>query len=239
MHPAFNQTDHRPWPLPEGSWLLSQRWLNLAFIHWEIDPAQLRSKIPAQLEIDLFEGKAWIGIVPFDMKGVTFRGLPPVSAFSDFPEINVRTYVECEGKKGVWFFSLDVPKQFAVWTARTFFHLPYRRAKVEVIEQGQSVYYSHHMKHCAFEATYKPTQTHQWDKNSFETWATERYCLYCQSKRGQLYRTEVHHPQWPLEKAEISFQKNTLLDDFEIGNQHPSVLFSRSIDVIAYPPTAL
>jgi uncharacterized protein len=219
--------------------LLSQRWLNLAFIHWEIDPAQLRSKIPAQLEIDLHEGKAWIAIVPFDMKGVTFRGLPAVSVFSDFPEVNVRTYVEYEGKKGVWFFSLDVPKQFAVWTARTFFHLPYRRAKVDVVEQDPSVYYSHQMNHCAFEAIYKPTQTCNWDKNSFEIWATERYSLYCQSKRGQLYRTEVHHPQWPLEKAEISIKRNTLLNDFEIGDQHPSVLFSRSLDVVAYPATAL
>ncbi|QXD23596.1 DUF2071 domain-containing protein [Opitutia bacterium ISCC 51] len=238
-HPAFVQTDHRPWPLPNGNWLLSQQWLNLAFIHWEIDPDQLRAEIPSELTLDLYDGKAWIGIVPFDMKGVTFRGLPAIAPLSEFPEINVRTYVEYKGKKGVWFFSLDVPKQFVAWTARTFFHLPYRRAQVEVILRDQSVHYSHQMKHSAFEATYKPTQTCHWDNDSFEIWATERYCLYCQSKRGQLYRTEVHHPQWPLEKAEISFQKNTLLNDFEIGDQHPSVLFSRSIDVIAYPPTAL
>ncbi len=239
MHPAFEQTDHRPWPLPVRNWLLSQRWLNLAFIHWEIDPDQLRENIPPELTIDLYDGKAWIGIVPFDMKGVSFRGLPAVSAFSDFPEINVRTYVEYEGKKGVWFFSLDVPKKFTVWTARTFFHLPYRHAKVDVNVQYPSIHYTHYMGHCAFEATYQPTGKGDWGDDSFERWATERYCLYCQSKRGQLYRTEVQHPPWPLEKADISFQKNTLLNDFKIGDQHPSVLFSRSIDVVAYPPTAL
>jgi hypothetical protein len=151
------------------------------------------------------------------MKGVTFRGLPTVSAFSVFPEINVRTYVEHEGKKGVWFFSLDVPKQFAVWTARNFFHLPYRWAKVDVIERGSSVFYSHQMDNCAFQATYKYSQICNWNKNSFEIWPAELYCLYCQSKRGQLYRTEVHQPQWPIEKAEIFIQENTLLNGFEIG----------------------
>lgn len=238
-HPAFRQTDHRPWPLPTKSWLLCQRWLNLAFIHWEINPAQIRAQIPAELEIDLYDGKAWIAVVPFDMKGVTLRGLPAVSFVSDFPEINVRTYVEHEGKKGVWFFSLDAPKKFAVWTARAFFHLPYRHAEVEVIERGQSIEYSHKMDHCAFEASYQPIGACNNDKDSFESWATERYCLYCQSKRGQVYRTEVQHPKWPLEKAEISIRQNTLLNSFEIGEQHPSVLFSKSIDVVAYPPTTL
>lgn len=235
-HPAFSQTDHRPWPLPSQRPLLSQRWLNLLFIHWQVNETQLRAKIPEPLEIDRYDDKAWIAVVPFDMKGVTFNGLPAVRALSDFPEINVRTYVTYQGKPGVWFFSLDVPKQFAVWAARTFFHLPYRHAKVEVIEEAQAIHYKHKMPNASFEATYQPQSKKSFKVDTFEHWATERYCLYCQNKRGHLYRTEVHHPKWPLQYAILSIQENTLLKGWKLGAQHPSVLFSKHLDVVAYAP---
>ena len=74
---------------------------------------------------------------------------------------------------------------------------------------------------------------------SFERWATERYCLYCNSKREYLYRTEVQHQEWPLQQAEIDIQTNTLLEDWDLGLQHPSVLFSKHIDVLAYAPERL
>lgn len=236
MHPAFAQTDHRPWPLPNRKWLLTQTWMNLLFLHWEIDVNDLRARIPDRLDIDLHEGKAYIAIVPFDMKGVTLRNCPKVSFLSDFPEINVRTYVTCEGKPGVWFFSLDVPSRFAVWTARTFFHLPYRHGIVAVDETGPSIRYQHRVKQESFSARYRPIEKLVPTADSFETWATERYCLYCQSKRGALYRTEVQHPRWPLQTASFEVEENTLLEKFDIGPQHLSVLFSKRIDVVAYSP---
>ena len=235
-HPAFKQIDHRPWPLPEGNWLLRQQWLNLAFIHWEVSLSQLRSLIPEPLEIDLYDGKAWIGIVPFDMRGVTLRYCPAFTPLSDFPEINVRTYVYYQGKPGVWFFSLDVPSRIAVWTARTFFHLPYRHAAVTVGKEENTICYRHARSCGSFSADYSPAEPLAVDSDSFEIWATERYCLYCQSKKGQLYRTEVHHPKWPLQVADITIGENGLLDGYEVGDQHPSVLFSKHLDVVAYPP---
>lgn len=238
-HPAFSQTDHRPWPLPKKNWLLTQTWLNLAFIHWEIDYGDLRSRVPAELDIDIFDGKAWIAIVPFDMKGVTLRGCPKLSFLSDFPEINVRTYVTYQGKPGVWFFSLDVPKRFAVWTARTFFHLPYRFADVSIADCAGEIEYKSQTRSETFKATYRPTKVENWDSGSFEKWSTERYCLYCQNNRGSLFRTEVHHPEWPLEVADLKIEKNTLLAPFHTKNRHPSVLFSKQIEVVAFPPERL
>ena len=123
-HPAFKQLDHRPWRLPQRRPLLSQVWKNLLFLHWEVDYDKVRAATPESLEIDRFDGKAWIAVVPFDMNQVTFYGFPALSYLSNFPEINVRTYVKRDGKPGVWFFSLDVPSQFAIWAARTFFELP-------------------------------------------------------------------------------------------------------------------
>jgi len=235
-HPAFSQVDHRPWALPNKKWLLTQTWMNLLFLHWEIDIDDLRARIPDQLEIDVHHGKAYIAIVPFDMKGVTFRNFPKISYFSDFPEINVRTYVTHQGKPGVWFFSLDVPRRFAVWAARTFFHLPYRYGRVAVDDSGASIHYHHRVDQEAFSAQYRPIEKVTPTADSFETWATERYCLYCQSKRGALFRTEVHHPRWPLQTASIEVNENSLLDRFNIGPQHPSVLFSKRIEVVAYSP---
>lgn len=238
-HPAFNQTSHRPWPLPKKNWLLTQTWLNLAFIHWEIDYDDLRSRVPPELNIDLYDGKAWIAIVPFDMKGVTLRGCPKISFLSDFPEINVRTYVTYKGKPGVWFFSLDVPKRFAVWTARTFFHLPYRFANVSIADRSGEIEYKSQTQNESFKASYQPIGSENWDSGSFEKWSTERYCLYCQNDSGSLFRTEVHHPKWPLEIADLKIEENTLLSPFRTKNRHSSVLFSKQIEVIAYPPERL
>lgn len=238
-HPALEQVDHRPWPLPDRRPLLSQVWQNLLFIHWEVDFKEIRDAIPQVLEVDVFNGKAWIAIVPFDMKKVTFNGMPSISSLSDFPEINVRTYVKYKGKPGVWFFSLDVPSRFAVWGARTFFHLPYRHAAIDVTERGDKIHYKHRMATAEFEARYWPVHLKRLWSDVFATWATERYCLYCQSKRGQLYRTEVQHQKWPLHRAEVEISKNTLLDNWEVGHQHPIVLFSKHIDVLAYTPEHL
>ena len=98
-------------------WHWQQTWEDLAFIHWEIDESEIRDKIPPQLEIDKYKDKAYIGLIPFRMSGVTKRGYPAPSYFCNFPEINVRTYVTYERKPGVFFFSLDVTNFFAVWFA--------------------------------------------------------------------------------------------------------------------------
>lgn len=234
-HPAFKQIDHRPWPLPEKQWQGRQVWADLAFVHWEVDVKWLRDQIPPQLEPDLYDGKAWIGVVPFDMKGVTRRGFPAPKWMCDFPEINVRTYVRYGNKPGVWFLSLDVPNPFAVWAARTFYHLPYFKADMQIRNKGQVYAYEHQRGAYQFKASYQALGRIDVPLDSFESWVTERYCLYTQNKRGTLYRAQIHHPRWPLEKAELSIQQNTLIKDIPVGRQCPVILFSKKIDVVIYP----
>lgn len=234
-NPALEKLDHRPWPLPKKPWIMRQKWRDLLFLHWPIDPEAIRAHIPAGLTLDLFGGKAWLAVVPFDMNGVTARGCPAPRSLSDFPEINLRTYVTCQGKPGVWFFSLDVSSGLAVWAARTFFHLPYFKAEVSCKSVGLEVQYRHQRGDLLFSADYYPVESFQADPKSFEHWATARYCLYCQSGKGILYRGEIQHPPWPLERAEITLHQNTLLADFPVGEMHPSLLFSRSLDVVVFP----
>src|SRR5690242_1283914 len=125
LRPALAPADHRPWSLPDRPWTWRQTWHDLLFAHWPIPAAKLRHLVPAELTIQEFDGTSWIGVVPFRMTGVVRRPLPDLPWISAFPELNVRVYVERDGRAGVWFLSLDAARWLAVWTARRFFHLPY------------------------------------------------------------------------------------------------------------------
>ena len=96
-----------------GPWVLAMRWQDLLFAHWRVDPAALRPFIPSGLELDLRDGEAWLGVVPFRMSGVRPRWTPPMPGLSAFPELNLRTYVRGGGHSGVWFFSLDAASRVA------------------------------------------------------------------------------------------------------------------------------
>src|SRR5580700_1193759 len=132
---------HRPWPLPLGSWVMKQTWHHLPFAHWPLPAERMRPLVPAQLDLDTFDGQCWVAVVPFRMSGIRGRGLPPLPGLSRFPELNVRTYVTYGGKPGVYFFSLDAASRAAVWAARRFYHLPYYHARMETTREGNDVAY--------------------------------------------------------------------------------------------------
>jgi len=113
-HSSFSELAHRPWPLPPGRWSWRQTWCDLLFAHWPLPHGAISALIPPGLEVDTFDGEAWIGVVPFRMEDVMLRGLPGLPWISAFPELNVRTYVSVGGKPGVWFFSLDATQPLAV-----------------------------------------------------------------------------------------------------------------------------
>src|SRR5688572_16238940 len=123
---------HRPWPLPDEPWLMFQSWRNLLFMHWPVPVNALRPLVPQQLALDTHNGTAWVGITPFHIAGLRAHMLPAIPGLSDFPELNVRTYVRYGEKPGVWFFSLDTPNQVAVLAARVGYHLPYNAADLRL-----------------------------------------------------------------------------------------------------------
>src|SRR4029079_1151950 len=97
----------RGWPVPPRPWLLRMVWEDLLFAHWPCDPAALEPHLPPGLALDTFDGRAWLGVVPFRISGIRARGLPAIPGLRGFLELNLRTYVVAGGKPGVWFFSLD------------------------------------------------------------------------------------------------------------------------------------
>ena len=242
-HPSLEHTAHRPWPVPRRPWIGRQTWYDLAFLHWPVAPTRLRSLVPSVLEIDEFDGSAWIAITPFRMSGVALRGWPEVPGTSSFPELNVRTYVTRADRPGVWFFSLDAGSRLAVYVARTLYHLPYVHAKMSTREDGGEVEYrSDRGSGAGFHAIYQPTApVFHAGPGTLEHWLTERYCLYAHSGSGDLYRAEIHHEPWPLQPATVRISRNDMLSvhDLPASGAPPLVHFARKLDVVVWLPTRL
>jgi uncharacterized protein YqjF (DUF2071 family) len=238
-------TDHRPWPLPSGPWVMEQRWHELLFAHWALDPAVLRGAVPPSLPLDLHDGEAWIGVVPFRMSHVTPRGVPPVPGLSAFPELNVRTYVTLDGKPGVFFFSLDAANPLAVAAARTL-HLPYYYARMSVRRRGDWVDYASRRlppgaRPAELRASYRPTgPVYNARPGSLAYFLTERYCLYTVDRRGRVSRLEIHHPPWPLQNAEADLRLNTTTAPLglRLPETGPLLHYAARQDMVAWPPRA-
>lgn len=235
--------NHRPWPIPDRAWRMKQTWKDLLFMHWPVARVMLEPLVPDELKIQEFDGSAWIGVVPFEMDNLAIRPFPPIPGLSAFPELNLRTYVEYDGKPGVWFLNLDASNSFAVWAARTFFNLPYYKAKMSVESLGSVIEYKSKRKNAespvAFESTFRPTTDSQIaSEGSLEEWLTKRYCLYAKSANNTLYRTEIHHLPWKLQGAEATIQRNELPKPFNIKlpDKKPHLLFSKSIEVVIWTP---
>ncbi len=218
---------------------MAQVWHDLLFAHWPISPPIIRALVPEQLELDLYGGDCWIGVVPFWMSGVRPRGLPPVPAFSTFPELNLRTYVRVKDKPGVFFFSLDAASRLAVWGARTFYHLPYYLARMSTGWSGDWMQYdSRRVNETAeLECRYRPDGPEfEAAPDRLEHFLTERYCLYTVSQ-GQVSRCDIHHAPWRLRTAQAEFTKNSVASasGVELPNSPPHLLFSSLQEVIIWP----
>jgi len=240
----LRRRDHRPWPLPNRPWALRQTWGDLLFAHWPVNPEALRSLLPPALELEAWEGKAWVGIVPFCMSGVRPHWLPTVPGLSTFPELNLRTYVRAAGRSGVWFFSLDADNTVAVVVARATFHLPYYMAHMRAERVGGAVDYASRRAHprapaARFIGRFGPIGPPAVPRpGTLEHFLTERYCLYTAGPEGQLYRADIHHAPWDLQSAEAEITENTIAAASAIAlpDCAPLLHFAARQDALAWTP---
>ena len=201
---------------PKGQPVMHQDWGKLLFIHWRIEESILRPHIPDSLEIDTYGDSAWIAITPFTMWDIRAFPpfVPPVPGLDSMHELNVRTYVHYNGVPGVWFFSLDANSRAAVLGARTFFHLPYYNAEIEMQGKKKVKYRLDRLDEPAaqFRAAWsvgEPLPESQ--PGSREFFLTERYILYTEFD-GDLYRARIYHEPWQLYKAELTSFSSTMLE---------------------------
>jgi uncharacterized protein YqjF (DUF2071 family) len=200
---------------PRGLPLMRQWWGKLLFMHWPVAPALLRPLVPPMLSIDTFEGRAWVGVVPFTMWGVRPYVTPPLPGLSAFHELNVRTYVHFNGVPGVLFLSMDINSRLATTAARQFFFLPYYHANMSLLREEQTIRYASERlgpEPAELDAVWTyGERLPQAEPDSLDFFLTERYCLYT-AYREQLYRLRIAHAPWPLRRAELSHLEMTVLE---------------------------
>jgi uncharacterized protein YqjF (DUF2071 family) len=211
--------DHLPFPMPEKPHALVQEWRNLTFMHWEVEPEVLMPHIPKGLEIDLFQGKAYVGTIPFVMKNVRPRMLPSLPGVSTFPEFNIRTYVTKNGKPGVLFITLDAQSRITCWHAPRSYGLPYRYAKCKLNASNEKYSWKSRRTSDGVELEGECEihgESRVAEKNSLEYFLFERYSLYTEH-RGKLHMAYTLHAPWVFKDGNVKITKNTLTESYGLG----------------------
>jgi uncharacterized protein YqjF (DUF2071 family) len=219
-------------------WLLSQRWDDVLFAHWSVDPHAVRALLPAGVEPDLRHDRAWIGVVAFRMTETRGAGVLPPRGLGPIPELNVRTYVRVGGESGVWFLSLDTSSPLFVTIGRVVYGLAYRHARMVVARDGSRVHYASTRGPAAFAASYEPVASGAPARHgSLDHWLVERYRLF--TLRGsRLVTAEVAHPPWTLQPVDARIELNTLEPCGIRFRGEPLLHFSPGVDALISVPAS-
>ena len=222
--------------------LLSMTWRDLLFAHWPVNADIVARRLPDGVSVDTYDGDAYLGVVPFVMADIRPRGVPVGLRFG---ELNLRTYVNVDGRPGVYFFNLDADDRVGVGLARALFQLPYYRAEMDIRTQGEGTnrevtFRSHRRGTDAapaeFDATYAPAGGFETPApDSLDAFLTERYRFYTTDDGGRLYYGDIDHEPWSLAPATAEIRTNTLFsaNGFERPDGDPRLRFAAPIDVTA------
>ncbi|MGH9457546.1 MAG: YqjF family protein [Thermoanaerobaculia bacterium] len=204
-----------------------QEWDHLLFVHYEVDRVELRSLVPSPLELDTYEGKTWVTLIPFRIRRSRPRLVPraaaPLLPGSSFEELNFRTYVTGpDGQPGIWFFSLDAASAVAVSGARSLYKLPYEHARMALSVVGDTItFFSKRTdgpQHC--EARYRPLGTPASAlAGTLDHFLVERYVLFAMG-RGGVYAARVRHQPYPLQDAALEDWRENFLETIGLETPH-------------------
>lgn len=227
--------------------VMLQKWRDLLFLHWRVEPAVIQATLPPGLMVDTFAGSAYLGLVPFFMRDIRPRFLPAVPGISNFLETNVRTYVyDKNGTPGVWFYSLDASQWLAVFVARTFFKLPYFHARMKATRAAGVIQYETQRRNARASASvfhYQPQGSlSQAQPDTLEFFLVERYILFAETRSG-LACGQVYHTPYPIQPASVTQWDGALLGQagFPLPQRPPDhMLMSPGVNVKIYAllPTA-
>jgi uncharacterized protein YqjF (DUF2071 family) len=219
--------------------IMFQNWRDLLFLHWQYEPEIIQQSLPRGLTVDTYDGRAYLGVVPFYMRDIRPRFCPSIPGISNFLELNLRTYVYDKfGRPGVWFYSLDANQWLAVRVARSFFNLPYFDAKM-IARKESAIDYRVHRKGCSKESEShfrysEEKQLSTAEPGSLEFFLVERYYLFAVNRAGTLFSGRVHHTPYPLMSvsAEVLSEGVIELAGFERPGRSPDhAIMSPGVDV--------
>ncbi|PTL37828.1 YqjF family protein [Alkalicoccus saliphilus] len=227
---------------PKRPWIATQTWEDLLLIHWPVQPDALKIFIPPPLELDTFQGQAWIGVVPFLGTHNEARWMGRNLSIQPFLELNVRTYVKYKGEHGVFFITMDADSMLAVRGARTVAGLPYFHARMERQKNKGLIHYVSQRNHRGqpkvnFEADFAPLSAPFYSKaGTLSHWLTERYSLL-KAEKNKVTAGPIYHDPWDLQEAKLHIYQNELLHFLprSVTRQKPLVHYCRSKKVLFYP----
>ncbi len=207
-----------------------QRWLDLLFLHWPVPVQAMRALVPKDLELDLYDGHAWVGLVPFEMRGVRPRFAPKIAAFG-FLETNVRTYVRHRGEPGVYFLSLEAASWIGVKLGRWGWGLPYFHADMSISVSNDTFDYAScraDQSKAELKVSYRRLEPMgPSEPGSPEFYFLERYLLFV-SRSGRIQRGQVSHTPYPVHRAELISLEDTLVAAAGLEVSGPPVLVHAS-----------
>ena len=226
---------HAPSVRPAGANAGTQRWRELLFMHWAVPVDVMRAAVPEKLELDLYDGRAWVGMVPFLMRDIAPSWWPSAFAF-DFLECNLRTYVHYDGEPGVYFFSLEASSWLAVQAARIGWGLPYHHA--EMAADSRRFETTRKSDGARLEVEFEVGEPVESPLGSREHFFLERYYLFSE-KGGRLVRGQVHHAPYPARSARVVRCEESLIAAAGMpapGGEPELVHYARGVDVEVFAP---
>ncbi|WP_152657895.1 YqjF family protein [Oceanobacillus sp. CFH 90083] len=193
-------------------WILLQKWEHLLFIHLPVSPDALRGQLPKGLELDIYDGQAWISIVAFKVSRNRFRYLPVIPYIRPMLQLNIRTYVKRKGEGGVYFFTMDTNKLSVVLGGKIV-KAPFLHADMKMSRSGNTYHIDSSRKGkiaAKFQASYTPAgEAFYPEKQSLDYWLLERYVFWSDQK-GQLYRGDIQHEPWKVKDVKVKTESSSL-----------------------------
>lgn len=215
-----------------GPVVASQRWRDVAFLHWRVPADAVAGLLPSGVAPDEHDGPTWVGLIGFELDAATIGASPPIPHFGRFAEINVRLYaVDSTGRRGVVFRSLEASRLAAVLAARAAFSIPYRWSRTSIHRTGRSVAFraQRHLGpgHSRFGVEWDPAAAHTGELELFLTacWGlfTERF--------GRTIYLPNEHEEWVVHQARLTHIDDELvgLAGVAVTGEPDSVLFSPGV----------
>lgn len=228
-------------PPPPRPWLGRQSWTDMLLVHWALPVAALQPYLPRGLEADTHTDSAWLSIVAYQMGDVRLRGMPrPLGR--TFAQLNLRTYVRCNGRAGIYFLSLDAADGLATAVGRLLTGLPYHRAKASLKETATTYAFCSRRARdgVGFEATYVAGEQRS-EPSALDVFLTERYVFYAAGAGGQVTAGEVRHRPWSTGSVQANLGRNDLAQAFptlqRVTERPPDhVQFSGGVNVLFWRP---
>ncbi|WP_433350084.1 YqjF family protein [Micromonospora sp. CA-111912] len=236
-------------PAPDRAFrrrVLRQRWEDLTFLHWAVEPELVAPLLPAGTRPDTLGGVAHVGLIGFRMVGLGLGRGPGVPYLGTFWETNVRLYsVDDTGRRAVVFRSLDASRLVPVLVARATLRLPYLWSSMRLDRDGDLRTYRCRRRWPGPAGTTSRMVVRVGepitDPTPLEHFVTARWALHTRAY-GRTLHLPNWHPRWPLHRAELLHLDDELVTAAGLpapAGPPVSVLHSPGVPVVFGPPAAL